>query len=232
MEIDSFIDTRNLASLYLNNNAQVKIRSGLFDSFYNLSILNIQHNRIETLESRCFSNLSNLILLDLRNNELEIITHDAFVGLSQLKYLYLSSNKIRQLNEYSFLDLNNLYELELNDNYLEFINSSIFEGLSSLEYLNLEQNKLNDFNLSFLIKNITFLSINYSNYPIVNKVNSALEFKIIQKLDLSNKRQRFNSRIFHSNLYSIIFNIPYFNCTITRPINNKKIKTLPFFYRI
>lgn len=101
---------------------------------------NASSNSIIELKSEVFESATNLTVIDLSNNRIEKVSCLAFSNQNKLKNLALAYNKIKNLCEGTFNQLAEIEELNLQNNQLSVIRKKLFSKNLKLKLLNLASN--------------------------------------------------------------------------------------------
>ena len=154
------------ASLILSNNHLTFLRSNMFSTLTNLTVIRLDGNRISTIEpgafngnfllqylylnvnvidtiqAKAFSSLVDLVELHLADNKISTLEQGAFDGVLLLRILYLHTNELSVLRADTFLPLRQLTHLYLSHNRMTTIENGTFNGLVKLCCLFLHHNEL------------------------------------------------------------------------------------------
>ncbi|XP_026679075.1 insulin-like growth factor-binding protein complex acid labile subunit [Diaphorina citri] len=189
LKADSFLSQRWLERIILRGNRLTTIEGGAFNGLAKIHILNLGYNRLnklnsDTFQGGAFNGLAKIHILNLGYNRLNKLNSDTFQGCrskvpmgggfrngmflyysgpkdpaTRLTILGLAKNVIRELPADVFRDFQKLKSLDLNGNFL----------------INLESTGLED----------TLDNLNVRDNQITTLSSSALNYKLLTKLDLS-----------------------------------------------
>ena len=137
-----FSTLTNLTIIRLDGNQISTIGHGAFNRNFLLQYLYLNVNVIETIQAKAFSSLVDLRELRLDNNKISTLEHGAFEGLFQLHKLFLNINELSVLRADTFQPLWRLINLYLSHNRMITIENGTFNGLVKLCCLILDHNKL------------------------------------------------------------------------------------------
>lgn len=180
-----------IGTIDFENCQMSRIKFDIFNTYYNLRLLNISsielqylpeesfigaqslekilasNNRlIEVIPSQ-FINAPKLLEIDFSINKIIDIAESAFTGIEELQILNLSHNHIETLHRNTFQELMNLTILDLSFNNIRKIENTTFANLESLEFLSLAHNELLIFEAGIMPEKTNLQKLNLSNNKLL-----------------------------------------------------------------
>lgn len=131
-----------LRTMYLQRMKLGYLIRGSFVNCKNLRSIYFADDVIQTAESGVFSNCTNLMSLNFTNNLIRKMDDGVFNNLTRLEKLTFNKNGLKGLNATLFKDVKGLVELTISFQPLTSLPVNIFNNMTRLQILNLTHNRL------------------------------------------------------------------------------------------